>query len=396
MNADSNSVPMRREFGASQEMREVETASSAVAAQAKAMIESRYIMAIRNPRNWDQVRQDLLRECHRPAFAHNKSAYYNKPIGKGVEGLGIRFVEVALRCMKNVLAETSMIFEDESKEVHRVSVTDLEANITYPLDVRVSKTVERSKPMDDGSYISVRKNSYNKEVYTITANDDDLLNKRAALISKAIRTLGLRIIPGDLQDEAEAIIKQVRLDKAAEDPGAEKKAIADAFGDLGVKASELAEYIGHSIETCSPHELVQLRGLYGAIRDGEATWKEAMDNKKQNASGGEAKTYPQDQFDANLQKWSKLILSGKKNAEQIIVMAGSKAALTAEQQGKLRALKPPTTASKEQLAALRLAAEEAAISEADILKHFKIDTLDVVDSELADAILAFIANPTGE
>src|SRR4051812_10660508 len=182
-----------------------ETAASAVAAQAKAMIEARYVMAMNNPRNMDQVRQDLLKECRRPSFAHNKSAYYNKPIGKGVEGLGIRFVEVALRCMKNVLVETTMIFEDAEKEVHRVSVTDLEANITYPLDVRVSKTVERSKPADDGSYISMRLNSYKKPTYTVPAGDDDLLNKRGALISKAIRTIGLRIIPGDLCDEAEEI-----------------------------------------------------------------------------------------------------------------------------------------------------------------------------------------------
>src|SRR3990170_723887 len=86
-----------------------ETASTAVAAQAKAMIESRYVMAMRNPRNMDQVRQDLLKECRRPSFAHNKSALYHKPIGKGVEGLGIRFVEVALRCMRNVLAESKRI-----------------------------------------------------------------------------------------------------------------------------------------------------------------------------------------------------------------------------------------------------------------------------------------------
>ncbi|MDR9096213.1 hypothetical protein [Burkholderia multivorans] len=152
----STVLATRNEFGAQQQTTAmVETASTAVAAQSKAMVEARYIMAMQRPRNWDQVRQNLITECKRPSFAHNKSAYYRKPIGKGVEGLGIRFVEVALRCMTNVLVETTMIFEDDVKEVHRVSVTDLESNLTYPLDVRVSKTVERSKPMDDGSYISV-------------------------------------------------------------------------------------------------------------------------------------------------------------------------------------------------------------------------------------------------
>ena len=278
----TNGISVSENFsGATTTLAVQETASTAIAAQAKAMVESRYIMAMRNPRNWDQVRQDLIRECMRPGFAHNKSTYYKKPIGDGVEGLGIRFVEVALRCMKNVLIETNMIFEDGQKEIHRVSVTDLESNVTYPLDVKVTKTVERKKPNDDGSYISVRKNSRGQETYTVQAQDDELLNKRGAMISKAVRTLGLRIIPGDLCDEAETIIKKIRLDSAAKDPGAERKRIVDYFSKIGVRATDLFEYLGHSVDQCSPAQLVDLRGIYDAIKDGEATWKSVMDNKRE-------------------------------------------------------------------------------------------------------------------
>lgn len=277
----NKAVSIKENFsGDSQILTVNETASTAIAEQAKAMVESRYIMAMRNPRNWDQVRSDLLKECKRPRFANNQSAYYVKPIGKGVEGLGIRFVEVALRCMKNVLIETSMIFEDSNKELHRVTVTDLESNITYPLDVKVTKTVQRSKPNDDGSFISVKNNSRGYKTYTIEAQDDDLLNKRGAMISKAVRTLGLRIIPGDLCDEAEDIIKSIRLNSAAQDPEAERKKVVDAFSGLGVSANNLVDYLGHPIEQCSPHQLVDLRGLYGAIKDGEASWKTVMENKK--------------------------------------------------------------------------------------------------------------------
>ena len=253
---------------------------TAAAAQAKAMVESRYFMALRNPRNWDQVRQDIVRECHRPSFAKNKSSWYIKPIGKGVEGLGIRFVEVALRCMRNVIVETSVVHEDDGKELIRVTVTDLESNLTYPMDIKVTKTVERSRPDSDGSFLSSRKNNRGQEVYTVAATDDDLLNKRMALISKAIRTLGLRIIPGDIQDEAEEIILAVRKDAAAKDPEGERKKICDAFASLGVQPAELTAYLGHDIRSCSPQEIVDLRGLYGAIKDGEASWKSAMENKR--------------------------------------------------------------------------------------------------------------------
>ena len=333
----NNALTTQESFsGSGQQLAIVETASSAIAAQSKAMVESRYVMAMRNPRNWDQVRLDLVKECSRPSFANNPSAYYRKPIGKGVEGLGIRFAEVALRCMRNVLIETTMIFEDEAKEVHRVSVTDLEANITYPLDVRVSKTVERSKPADDGTYISMRMNSYNKPVYTIPGTDDDLLNKRGALISKAIRTLGLRRIPGDLQDECEGIIKRIRLDKAAQDPDAERKSIVDAFGKIGVSANDLTAYLGHPIGGCSPTEIVDLRAIYGAIKDGEATWKSVMDNKaEQGASSNPGKTMEtctDERFAELAKEWEPLVRGGKKKAKAIIATAKTSMVLTDEQQ----------------------------------------------------------------
>lgn len=256
-----------------------ETSASHAAAQAKAQVEARYAMAAYHPRNMDEVRQTVLKECRRPSFANDKSTWYIKPIGDGVEGLGIRFVEMALLAMSNVLCESSMTFENDRIELHRVSVTDLERNTTYWHDVRVEKSVERSKPMDDGTYISKRKNSYGRDVFTIPGTDDELLNKRNALISKATRTLGERLIPGDLKAEAETEIKKTRKDTAAQDPDAERKRIADAFAEIGVPVAELSEFLGHDLATCSPAELVRLRGIFGAVRDGESTWAEVMDNK---------------------------------------------------------------------------------------------------------------------
>lgn len=329
----------------------IESASSAVAAQARAMVESRYVMAMRNPRNWDQVRLDLVKECRRPSFADNKSAYYVKPIGEGVEGLGIRFVEVALRCMKNVLVETTMIFEDEMKEVHRVSVTDLEANLTYPLDVRVSKTVERSKPNSDGSFLSVRKNSRGYNVYTLVGTDDDILNKRGALISKAIRTIGLRIIPGDLCDEAEAIIKAVRLDSAAKDPDAERRKIVDAFAEIGVDATALTAYLEHPIAQCSPAQIVNLRGIYGAIRDGEATWQTVMQNKAEQAGDKGKQPLPAcspESFEKNKASWQRAIKDGKKSVNDLISTIQTKELLSDDQKVEIVSWATPVTTGAEE------------------------------------------------
>lgn len=153
-----------------------ETAAHAIAAQAKAAIEARYLLALRSPRNWDEVRVRILTECRRPSFAHNDSVLYFKPIGKGVEGLGIRFVEAAFRAMTNVMPETLTLYDDPTRRIVRVAVTDLEANLTYSRDLTLSKTVERAKPGGNGEYLSVRTNSKGEAVYTVLATEDEFAN----------------------------------------------------------------------------------------------------------------------------------------------------------------------------------------------------------------------------
>lgn len=259
---------------------QVETAANVLAAQAKAQVEARYMMAMHRPRNWDAVRQELLKECKRPAFADNTSTYYKKPVGNGqsVTGLGIRFVEVAIRCMTNILVETTMIFEDENKEIHRVSVTDLESNTTYPQDIKINKTVER-KNTAGRTVISERLNSQNQKVFEVVATEDEMLNKRNSAISKAIRNAGLRIIPGDLQDEAELLILGTRQSGIKEDPEKYRKQIVDTFGTIGVKAQNLSDFIGCPLDQCSPTQIDELRSIFGAIKNGETTWQAVVAEK---------------------------------------------------------------------------------------------------------------------
>jgi hypothetical protein len=258
-----------------------ETAALAQAEQLKAQVQARYLMALRQPRDWDTVRVRLLKECARPGFA--EVARYHKPIGKGVEGLSIRFAEAAVRCMTNVLAESSVVYEDDEKRQIRVTVTDLEANVTYPIDVMVSKYVERSKVPDGEQAIRVRMNSYNKPVYTVRATEDDLLNKQNAQVSKAIRTAALRLLPGDIQDECEAAILETLAKRDKEDPEAAKKRVLDGFARLGILPTDVRLYIGKPLEQLVESDLAELRALYTALKDGEATWAAALEVKGRKA-----------------------------------------------------------------------------------------------------------------
>jgi hypothetical protein len=311
-------------FGAIERRPTVETASMVLAAQAKASVEARYIVALQRPRDMDVVRQKILKDCERPAFA--KSARYTKPVGGStVSGLNIRFVESALRHMGNVLTDPAIIFDDEEKRIVRVTVTDLETNATYSKDLLIEKTVERKQLKQGQQPLGSRLNSKGDRVYLVGATEDDMAIKEAALMSKAIRQLGLRIIPGDIQEESEQQVLTTLRDKAAKDPDAEKREIIDAFDDLGVRVEQLKKFLGFELESITPKDLVTLRGVYQAIRDGETNWREVME-QRESARGG--------QTEEKSNKTAEVLkaINKNKSADKAPEQAPKQDATTAEQQ----------------------------------------------------------------
>jgi hypothetical protein len=291
----------RQEFGAVQTFQQNETAAMATAAREKAVIEARFIYAMRNPRSIDDFEQELLKECRRPSFA--AKVKYSLPKGKDydtgeqkfIEGPSIRLVETALRCYKNSIAETATVFESEDLRIIRITVTDLESNLAYTSEVQIEKTVERKGFFDrkanqwngpkgrmlvtgsDGRPVG-RPNSYGDMVYRCVATEDEVLSKQNALISKAVRTLALRLLPGDVVDAAMDTAEATMSTKDAQDPDAAKKSLLASFASLEIMPSELEQYLGHATDRINPAELKTLRKIFVAVSNGETTWEQVMQN----------------------------------------------------------------------------------------------------------------------
>lgn len=252
-----------------------ETAAQAVAAREKAAVEARYIIALQRPRNTEQFRVKLLEECKRPGFA--EVARYSKPQGQSkVEGPSIRFVEAALRYFRNVDVSTTTVFDNADVRIIRVVVTDMEGNLGYASEVQVAKTVER-KSNKGREVIGERVNSYGDKVYIVVATDDEILVKQAALISKSIRTLGLRLLPGDVVEEAQKAVVATISKGVVDDPKAALHRLIDAFAELKVLPEDLVAFAnGKPLDRLQPKEITELRSIFAAIRDGETTWDEVM------------------------------------------------------------------------------------------------------------------------
>lgn len=272
------------------EMRQqAEMAAIAMAEHAKASIEARCILAERHPRSWLDVQQRLLAECERPGFA--AAARYRKPVGKKknettgeweqnyVEGFSIRFAEAALRYMRNVVGESTVIYDDVSQRLVRITVMDLETNATIAIDVAVPKTVEKKQLRKGQMPVSSRINSYGDRVFLVEATDDEITTKQAALVSKALRNGILRLLPGDIQDECEERCAVTVKKADAADPMAATNKVLEAFRKIGIMPIAIGEYIGREPSLLQPAELAELRGIYQAIKDGDLSWATALEAK---------------------------------------------------------------------------------------------------------------------
>lgn len=270
---------VRQEFGARQVAQTVETAATAMAAKATAAVQAHYVMAMKNPRDLMAVRARLLKDCARPGFAD--AAIYRKPVGDGIEGPSIRLAEAAARAMTNITASVITVYDDAAKRIINVSATDLESNLTFDKDVTVRKMMERSKLKPGQVALKQRLNSKGFATFLVEAEtDDDILNMENALASKALRVCLLRLIPGDILEEAMAEAYNTIEKGIKDDPDKALKQICDWYDmQLAITPEMLAKYLGHPVAQTTVAEIAMLKKLFSTLKDGETSWAEVMENK---------------------------------------------------------------------------------------------------------------------
>jgi hypothetical protein len=255
----------------------VDPLASALAAQAKATVEARYLMALQRPRQLMDVRTQLLRECERPSFADD--ALYSLKFGKTTAtGPTIRFMETAARCMRNILAQRRVIYEDAGRVVFEVECMDLENNLTFTSQFSVPKLVERRFLREGQVAISSRTNSSGEIVHTVEPSEGEFFGKAGAYTSRIIREGLRRLIPGDLIEDALETIAKTKADRDRKDPDAAKKKLADIFAGYGVTVADLEKFVlGKPFTaTLTPADVDHLRTTAAALKEGELTVAELL------------------------------------------------------------------------------------------------------------------------
>lgn len=290
-------VAIREEFGVTERKMQAELAGIAMAARVKAEVEARYVMAERHPRDLDNVRVNVLRECARPEFM--KAARYKIP-NRG-EGFTIRFAEACAQHMRNMYMPTHVIYEDETQRIIEATTIDLETNNTWQRTVTISKTIER-KEAGGRDIVRIREKRDGSIVYVVLATDDELRVKEGSEISKAQRTNILRLVPPDILEEAKSKLIETSRGEVRENPDKVRKQLADAFAAMGIMPSHLKAYLGTELSQLQPDDLHELRELYNAIKGGHTTWREVMAAKSGEAEPEGNNAAPGDKTKDRLKK----------------------------------------------------------------------------------------------
>lgn len=300
-----------------------------------AEVQAMVMMAKRFPRDQIAAMDRVINAFSRPTLAEASQYQYSKG-GADVSGPSIRSAEAIAQQWGNI----EYGFKEVSRGIGQDGVPFSEV-LAFAWD---TETITR-KPLQFivRHWRDTKKGGYQirdeREIYELVAN----------MAQRRVRACLLSIIPGDVTEVA---MKQADLTmraKADTSPEAMEKMVV-AFEPFGVTKGQIEKRIQRRIDAIQPAQVVSLKKIYTSLRDGmsvAADWFDDADAGDPGAKTQEKPTYPQDEFDAALNKHSSLIVSGKKTADQIISTMQSKHPLSDDQKAAIKAVKKAEPAASE-------------------------------------------------
>jgi hypothetical protein len=232
--------------------------------RAIAEAQGRLLIAKRFPRDEAAAFARAMDACRRPSLAD--VANYRFPRGgQSVEGPSIRLAEELARCWGNIAYGIRELSRREGESEMEAFAWDQQTNVisTQTFTVRHLRD-KRGGP-------EALKDE--RDIYEVTAN----------MGARRLRARILAVLPPDLVDAA---VEQCRetMKNGSDKPLADRiREMTQAFTKLGVTAEMLAGRLGRQLDTATPDDLADMRGIYQGIRDGASSVRDWFAPKEQPA-----------------------------------------------------------------------------------------------------------------
>lgn len=249
---------------------------------AVAEVEARYKLAMLRPRNPDEAYSRLVRECQRPAFA-DEASWEIKFGSQSVSGGSIRYAEACMQAWGNMGVDMAVIEDRELDSTLRVTSSDYERGTHVTLEAVAPKLVERYQAKRGQRVYGTRTNSSGDTVHLVMGAPNEKMGAVFGIASRLFRNCIQRTVPGWFWSNGLLVCEKTLANKVATDPDAAKRELITAFAAINVSVEDLETIIGHSLDKCTPPEIVKLRKLYTGVQGGEIVIGSVLEQmRKQN------------------------------------------------------------------------------------------------------------------
>jgi len=295
-------------------VREVHADLGALHAMARADIDQQIATAHAYPRSI----QKFIGEASDMATVNEEIAagciYALPRDGKTIEGPSARLAEIAAYAWGNCRVGARVIGEDQEFVIAEGVFHDLQKNVAIRFEVKRRITDRNGR-------------KFKPDMVAVTGN---------AAASIALRNAVFKGIPKAYWNEAYNAARKVVVgdSKTLANRRADAIAYLQKFG--ATEAQVLAKLGRTGVQDITGEDLVTLRGLVTALKDGDTTVEETFGE----SPGGKPTrpVYTEDEFKKKLEEWRPLVTGKKKTPDEIIAMVDTKVALTDDQKTAIRGL----------------------------------------------------------
>jgi hypothetical protein len=212
-------------------------------------VQAALVIAKKFPRDHNAIYTKIIESCKRQSLA--KQAMYSYPRGNTVvTGPSIRLAEILAQNYQNLSFGVRELERKSNSSIAESFCWDLENNIQQSKIFEVPHSIElkggKKKYLTDP-----------RDIYELVANNG----------ARRMRACIIGVLPGDL---VEAAVKQCRktLAEGGGRPLTDRiRELVAAFTTVGVSQEMLAERLKHPADLITNDEIVDLHGIFTAIRD---------------------------------------------------------------------------------------------------------------------------------
>lgn len=231
-----------------------EVGAASMAAREESEVKAAVVLARNFPRDEQRAFVAMQRSAKRPAFA--EGALYSFRRGTtAITGPSVKLAREMARCWGNLQHGIRLLSMDAEYGHVEGWCWDLQTNTRVASEAKFKRLIQRG-----GEWVE--------------PDERDLRELVARHGAVCVRNSILQLMAPDVVDELQRMCLDTNR-KAAEgdieeDRDQVLRSLAAAFSNTGVTTKMLEQYLGHALEVITPAELVDLRAVFTALRDGTA------------------------------------------------------------------------------------------------------------------------------